>query len=131
MRGECDSCLQHQIINNIPYGDFTMPIRNLFILITMMLTVTFLVSPEPVTAKTSTSDSNVSSKASDVKNEKVNINTASAEELTAIVGVGPKTADSIVAYRKQKGKFKNANDLLNIKGIGEKTLLKMTPQLAF
>ncbi|MEA3469586.1 MAG: helix-hairpin-helix domain-containing protein [Thermodesulfobacteriota bacterium] len=108
-----------------------MPIRNLFILITMMLTVTFLVSPEPVTAKTSTSDSNVSSKASDVKNEKVNINTASAEELTAIVGVGPKTADSIVAYRKQKGKFKNANDLLNIKGIGEKTLLKMTPQLAF
>ena len=108
-----------------------MSIRNLFILITMMLTVTFLVSPEPVTAKTSTSDSSVSSKTSDVKHEKVNINTASAEELTGIVGIGPKTADSIVAYRKKNGKFKNANDLLNIKGIGDKTLEKMTPQLKF
>ena len=96
-----------------------------------MLTVTFLVSPEPVTAKTSTSDSSVSSKTSDVKNEKVNINTANTEELTAITGIGPKTADSIVAYRKKNGKFKNANDLLNIKGIGEKSLKKMTPQLAF
>ncbi len=108
-----------------------MPIRHLFILVTMIFTVTFLLSPEPVTAKTSTSGSSVSSKTSDVKTEKVNINTANAEELTAIVGVGPKTAESIVAYRKTKGKFKNANDLLDIKGIGEKTLEKMTPQLKF
>ncbi len=108
-----------------------MSIRKLFILVTMIFTVTFLLSPELVTAKTSSDHSTASSKTSDVKPGKVNINTANAEELTAIVGIGPKTADSIVAYRKKNGKFKNANDLLNIKGIGEKTLEKMTPQLKF
>ena len=62
---------------------------------------------------------------------RVNINRATAAELTEITGIGPKTAKKIVAYRKKHGKFKKADDLLNVKGIGEKTLKKMKSQLIF
>ncbi|MEZ5591122.1 MAG: ComEA family DNA-binding protein [Gammaproteobacteria bacterium] len=54
----------------------------------------------------------------------VNINTASADELTALPGIGPAKADAIIKYRQDIGPFQTIDDLLNIKGIGEKTLLK-------
>jgi competence protein ComEA len=60
---------------------------------------------------------------------KININTATAKELALIPGVGPVTAQSIIAYRKKNGKFKSAKDLLNVKGIGEKTMKKMKKQV--
>ncbi len=75
-----------------------------------------------------------SSKASKTKKKKtgkVNINTADAKTLTEFTGIGPVTAKKIVAYRRKNGKFKNAKDLMNVKGIGEKTLQKMKPQLKF
>ena len=49
----------------------------------------------------------------------VNINTASAEELKALPGVGPSKAAAIVAYREQNGRFKSVEELKNVKGIGE------------
>jgi competence protein ComEA len=52
---------------------------------------------------------------------KININTASAEELTQLKGVGPKYADAIVKYREDKGKFKSPEDIMNVPGIGQKT----------
>ena len=55
----------------------------------------------------------------------VNINTASAKALAKnLKGVGPKAAQAIVAYRKQHGRFKTADDLTKIKGIGPKTIAK-------
>jgi len=60
---------------------------------------------------------------------KININTATAKELALIPGIGPVTAKSIIAYRKKNGKFKSTKDLLNVKGIGEKTMKKMKSQL--
>ena len=50
----------------------------------------------------------------------VNINTASAEELTNVKGIGEKTAQAIVEYRKKNGVFKTVEDIKNIKGIGDK-----------
>jgi competence protein ComEA len=51
---------------------------------------------------------------------KININTASAEEMdAALPGVGPAIADDIVEYRNKHGKFKTVEDLLNVPGIGE------------
>ena len=84
--------------------------------------------------KTSAEKKVVKKKKANTSGEKmarVNINTATAAELTEIAGIGPKTAKKIVAYRKKHGKFKKADDLLNIKGIGEKTLNKMKSQLTF
>jgi competence protein ComEA len=52
--------------------------------------------------------------------DKININTASADELQLLYGVGPSTANAIVQYREQNGAFANVDDLVNIKGIGEK-----------
>ena len=53
---------------------------------------------------------------------KVNINTASVEELTQLDKVGSKTAERIVAYRNANGPFKTVDDLKNVKGVGDKIL---------
>ena len=53
----------------------------------------------------------------------IDINVATAEQLaTALVGIGPAKADDIVTYRNQHGSFSSVDELLNIKGIGRKTL---------
>ena len=53
---------------------------------------------------------------------KININTATAEQLTALDGIGETKAAAIVAYRSEHGGFSSVDELLNVKGIGEKLL---------
>lgn len=56
---------------------------------------------------------------------KVNINNANAEELDKLlIGIGPEKAESIIIYRKEKGNFQTADDLINVKGIGLSTVDK-------
>ena len=57
----------------------------------------------------------------------VNLNTATAEQLATIPGVGAKTAERIIEYRQKNGGFKKIEDLMSVKGIGEKSFLKMKP----
>jgi comEA protein len=57
----------------------------------------------------------------------LNLNTATADELEALPGIGPATASRIVEYRQKNGPFKKIEDLMNIKGIGEKSFLKLKP----
>lgn len=52
----------------------------------------------------------------------ININTASAGELMSLDGVGVKTAEAIVLYREQMGRFSHVDEITNVKGIGKKTL---------
>ncbi|WP_415230986.1 ComEA family DNA-binding protein [Psychromonas sp.] len=59
--------------------------------------------------------------------EKININTATGEQLAAINGIGVKKAQTIIDYRKMNGNFVDMNDLVNVKGIGEATLKKIQP----
>lgn len=59
----------------------------------------------------------------------VNINEASAEQLTWLPGVGPSRADAIVAYRKSHP-FKRPEELTRVKGIGKKTFARLRPLLA-
>jgi competence protein ComEA len=57
--------------------------------------------------------------------EPVNINTASVEELAEnLIGIGPKKAMAIVEYREANGPFYTPEELVNVKGIGPKTLEK-------
>jgi len=60
---------------------------------------------------------------------KVNINTATIEQLTTLPGVGPRLAARIVEYRQKSGAFKNPQELINVRGIGEKSYAKLEPWL--
>ncbi len=56
---------------------------------------------------------------------KVNLNTASEDELQVAPGIGPSKAQAIIKYREQYGKFTSVEELTEISGIGEKTLEKI------
>jgi competence protein ComEA len=59
----------------------------------------------------------------------VNINTATAAEFEALPGIGAKTAARIVEYRQKNGPFKKVEELMNVRGLGEKNFLKLKAQL--
>jgi competence protein ComEA len=62
--------------------------------------------------------------------EPVNVNTADAQALAeAITGVGLKRAEAIISYRDQNGPFKSVDDLVQVPGVGEKTLEKSRERL--
>lgn len=61
--------------------------------------------------------------------QKININKATKAELSQLTGIGEKYAERIIEYRNKNGNFKKIEDLLNVKGIGEKTLLKNKDKL--
>jgi competence protein ComEA len=60
---------------------------------------------------------------------KVNINTASVQQLTTLPGVGEKLATRIVEYRQKQGAFKSVSELMNVQGLGEKNLAKIQAYL--
>ena len=61
--------------------------------------------------------------------QKININSASEDELQNITGIGPSKASAIIQYREEQGPFSSVEDLMNISGIGEKTFEKMKDQV--
>jgi competence protein ComEA len=60
----------------------------------------------------------------------VNLNTATAAQLESLPGVGAKTAQRILEYRQKSGGFKKIEELMNVKGIGEKSFLKLKPHIS-
>src|SRR5262245_7794045 len=59
----------------------------------------------------------------------INLNTASALDIAALPGVGPKTADLIVQYREKNGPFKKIEEIMNVRGVGEKSFLRIKDRL--
>lgn len=56
--------------------------------------------------------------------DRININTADSDELQQLNGVGPVTAEKIISYREENGRFSAIEDIMNVSGIGEKTFEK-------
>lgn len=61
--------------------------------------------------------------------DKIDLNSATVDQLTSLPGVGPTLAGRIVAYREEAGRFGSIDELLNVKGIGEKNFQKIEPRL--
>jgi competence protein ComEA len=59
----------------------------------------------------------------------INLNTATVKDLETLPGIGAKAAERIIAYREKNGPFKKIEELMNVQGIGEKSFLKLKPQL--
>ena len=59
----------------------------------------------------------------------VNLNNATAAQIAALPGIGPKTADLVVQYRQKNGPFKKIEEIMNVKGIGEKSFLRIKDRL--
>jgi len=66
-------------------------------------------------------DSDIETTSSESSSGKININRADSAKLQEIPGVGPATAQKIIEYREQNGKFKSIEDIKNVSGIGSKT----------
>lgn len=83
--------------------------RKMFVFFTLLVTLSFVCLPAFALAK-------------------VNLNTASIEQLVQLQGIGEKTALKIIEYRNNK-KFATVDEVVNVKGVGEKTLEKLQDQL--
>lgn len=61
--------------------------------------------------------------------EKINLNTATAEQLQLLDGVGPSTAASIIDYRDANGGFSSVDEVINVRGIGDKKAAQLAEQV--
>ncbi len=88
--------------------------------------VVFLAATGPSSAQTPATPAPAPTPASAAKaNAIVNLNTATAADLESLPGIGASTAQRILEYRQKSGGFKKVEELMNVKGIGEKSFLKI------
>lgn len=83
-------------------------------------TVTLAVSPQMQTAPTAAATAAAETVPEETVSFPVNINTADADTLTALPGIGRVLAERIVAYRRQNGPFRAVEEIMKVEGIGEK-----------
>ncbi len=61
--------------------------------------------------------------------EKVNLNSATVEQLQSLPGIGPSLAKNIIDHRTKVGKFNRVEEIINVKGVGEKKFQKIKDRL--
>src|SRR6185295_9273229 len=96
--------------------------RLMFALVILVATV---ISPSASWAQAAKGGSSAKARATTANT--VNLNSASAAQLQTLPGIGASAAQRIVDYRQKNGNFKKIEELMNVKGIGEKSFLKLKP----
>jgi competence protein ComEA len=85
---------------------------------------TLLIIGSPVIAAPAQAPAPVAEKAT------INLNAATLDQLETLPGIGRKVAERILEYRTKSGGFKKIEELMNVKGIGEKSFLKIKPLIS-
>lgn len=88
-----------------------------------------IVGNAEISAQVATQQNDANIATSSANEGKVNINSATSEQLQTVSGIGPSKASKIISYREKNGKFKSVDDLSNISGFGEKTLSSIKDKL--
>jgi len=87
----------------------------------VLLMATLMVLPVSTTTAQSEKPAPAATKAA------LNLNTATLDQLEDLPGIGRATAERILEYRQKQGGFKKIEELMNVRGIGEKAFLKLKP----
>ena len=93
-------------------------------LLSLLVVTCFAVSQTPQ-ALAGQAKAGVQSKAKSATAGPINLNTATAAELERLPGIGAQTAARVIEYRQKNGPFKKIEELMNVRGIGEKSFLKL------
>jgi competence protein ComEA len=96
---------------------------NRLVLVLVTALASFSASTRPVDAQ------RAAKAAAPASTEVINLNSATAAQLADLPGVGLKTAELIVQYRIKNGPFKKIEEVMNIRGVGEKSFLRIKERL--
>ncbi len=94
---------------------------------TRMITVTLVVLALAVASASAQTPARTAPRGTASAEAPVNLNTATPAQLESLPGVGVATAQRIVEYREKNGGFKKIEDLMNVRGVGEKSFLTLKP----
>ena len=95
----------------------------------MSALIPLVLSGAPLLAQRAAKPATTPRAAAAASTEIVNLNTATVAQLGSLPGIGPKTADLIVQYRQKNGPFKKVEEIMNVRGVGEKSFLKLKSRL--
>jgi comEA protein len=95
----------------------------------MAALIPLLFSGAPLLAQRATKPAPAPRVVAAASTEIINLNTATAAQLGSLPGIGAKTADLIIQYRQKNGPFKKVEEIMNVKGVGEKSFLKLKSRI--